>query len=141
MSAVNQGEAMTFNFTLEGEPVPYTRTTQRQKYVDERWLKYARYKVRIQRAFIESIASRKVSMACGRSLCQTKKPLSTGRSPVRVHVDIFFGGYKHGDPDNVVKGILDAVLVNDKFVIEGNWIVGYDFDNPRVVVKIEVNGG
>jgi len=47
------------------------------------------------------------------------KPIILKNSKVRVDTIITWANHKHGDADNVHKGILDALFVNDKCVTTG----------------------
>jgi hypothetical protein len=57
------------------------------------------------------------------------------KEKVYVYVHIYFKDKRHGDPDNVYKGILDALYRQDKYVA-GCVDFGYDRDNPRVLITI-----
>jgi hypothetical protein len=48
---------------------------------------------------------------------------------------IYFRNRKHPDPENVRKGIQDAVFRKDNLVA-GNVDFGYDAMNPRVEIEI-----
>ena len=52
-----------------------------------------------------------------------------------VSVQIYFKTKGHGDPDNIAKGINDAMFKTDKFVC-GSYIYSFDEDRPRVDVEM-----
>jgi hypothetical protein len=54
---------------------------------------------------------------------------------VYLYVHVYFRDKRHGDPENVRKGIQDAMYVQDKLVA-GCVDFGYDRDNPRVIITI-----
>ncbi|QCD44108.1 RusA family crossover junction endodeoxyribonuclease [Campylobacter mucosalis] len=86
-------ENLTYN------PVPYKRTTQRQKWVDKGYKKYLAFKELLRWQF----------------KAQNKaEPRLSGR----YHVSIV-ATYKdktHGDTDNIAKGVNDALFSDDKLV-------------------------
>lgn len=84
---------------LPFNPLPYKRTTQRQKWVDEGYKKYQEWKSFI---LCEFFKQNKIT-----------KQLS---GAYFVEVKMTFKDKKHADPDNVAKGINDAIFKNDKFV-------------------------
>ena len=59
----------------------------------------------------------------------------------KVHMDcsIYFANKRHGDPDNIFKGICDSIFANDKHVV-GCFDYEYDKDRPRVEVTIRREG-
>jgi Holliday junction resolvase RusA-like endonuclease len=52
-----------------------------------------------------------------------------------VQVFAWFGDRTHGDPDNVLKGVLDALFASDKHIVS-QVDYGYDPTHPRVVIRI-----
>lgn len=109
-------------------PVPYTRTTQGQKYVDKNYYRYVNWKNTILKAFADKYG---------------KYPHMILRNNVKYYVTlkIFFNNKKHGDSDNVFKGVLDAIFqkpLSDKYVA-GSFDFFYD-DNPRVEITIKEQG-
>jgi hypothetical protein len=49
-------------------------------------------------------------------MAQGKKPVDLGRRPALMNLQIFWGKRSHGDPDNIWKGIADALFQNDNDV-------------------------
>ena len=82
--------------------VPYVRTTQRQKFVDKRYKRYAEWK-----AFCRMAASAKgVPEALDK------------RERYEVHVAVYWRGSARADLDNCVKGLLDALWAQDRRVLK-----------------------
>ena len=109
-------------------PVPYKRTTQRQKYVDEDYKKYQQWKAIVYFSFIKQLG---------------KAPQNFFKKDQKYYVDImiYFKDRTHGDSDNIMKGVLDAIFqkpLTDKY-IAGSFDYQYDKKNPRVEVKISEN--
>jgi Holliday junction resolvase RusA-like endonuclease len=114
-----------------GNPIPYFRTTQgsswnkpSQRYAA--WKDYVRLQLDLQEVEIPKMY---------RSHPLEIKPfnkLVRGRTTATV----FFRNEAHADPDNIVKGINDALFINDKHID-----VHTDHEcrdgNPRVEVVIE----
>jgi hypothetical protein len=67
-----------------------------------------------------------------------KPPLDTKKRKVQLNCMIYFKNNAHGDPENVRKGIMDALFVNDKHVI-GYYDYDIDPEAPRVEVELEMD--
>ena len=107
-------------------PVPYKRTTQRQKFKDKEYAKYRRYKELIVAEFARETG---------------KLPHQVLRKGVKYSVDVvaFYKDKTHGDTDNVAKGVNDAIFsspLSDKFVC-GSYDYRYDVDDPRLHILIQ----
>jgi len=118
---------MPISFTVysESNPVPYKRTTQKQKYVDAGYKKYQEYKNEIVKAFTEE-----VGYLPHKALSKNKKYF--------VDVVAYYKDKKHGDTDNVAKGVNDALFaspLSDKYVA-GTYDYYYCKENPRLCVRI-----
>lgn len=117
-----------YSFTVYNDnknPVPYKRTTQKQKIVDKEYHKYCDWKNKIVATFATTF---------------NKFPSSIFKKDIKYYVDIvvYFKDKKHGDTDNIAKGINDAIFdkpLNDKYVA-GSYDFFYDKKNPRVEVNI-----
>ncbi|MDL0090088.1 RusA family crossover junction endodeoxyribonuclease [Campylobacter gastrosuis] len=84
---------------LPYNPVPYKRTTQRQKFKDANYKKYLAFKELIRWHF----------------KAQNKtEPSLKGRYHVSVMAT--YKDKTHGDTDNVAKAVNDALFSDDKFV-------------------------
>lgn len=84
---------------LPYNPVPYKRTTQRQKYADKSYHKYLAFKRLLQ---IEFKNQNKV------------EPRLKGRYHVSVMAT--YKDKTHGDTDNIAKAVNDALFSDDKLV-------------------------
>lgn len=116
---------ISFTVFSKNNPVPYKRTTQKQKFVDESYKKYQAYKVEIIKAFVKETDSIPSEV-----LSKYKK----------YYVDIvaYYKDKKHADTDNVAKGVNDAIFakpLSDKYV-SGSYDYYYDKENPRLCVRI-----
>jgi Holliday junction resolvase RusA-like endonuclease len=119
-------------FEVPGDPVPYLRMTQKE--------------VRMSKAAEASLKGGQITKyrAIHRyweyknkvQLCSLQ--VKFDRNPqekMYIHIDIYFRNKKHGDPDNIIKCVLDAIFDNDKYVAPCCDFF-YDKDNPRVEVSI-----
>jgi len=106
-------------------PIPYKRTTQKQKFKDVDYHRYLQWKELIITEFIKSFNKYPYQL-----LAKNKK--------YYVNVKAYYKDKTHGDTDNVAKGINDAIFtapLNDKY-ISGSYDYGYDKNNPRVEIEI-----
>jgi len=105
-----------------GNAVPYERMTQRSKRTDYRALRYLAWKVFVLQSFIE----------------QTRQGCPCAPDGYyRLDVKCFFIGEGHADPENVRKGIQDALFVyGDKHVI-GSVDLEHVKEAPRVEVVVD----
>lgn len=106
-------------------PVPYKRTTQKQKFKDSEYQKYLSWKMKVIRAFVDKFK---------------KLPKNVFSKDDKYYVNIiaYYKDKTHGDTDNIAKGINDAIFqkpLNDKY-IAGSYDFFYDKNNPRVEVEI-----
>jgi hypothetical protein len=106
----------------KGNAVPYTRMTQRSKHVDPAALRYEAWKLHVVQCFT----------------MQTRQGFPCdGDGHYRLDVKCFFLGENHADPENVRKGIQDALFVyGDKHVI-GSVDMEHVKDTPRVEVVVD----
>ena len=122
------------NFTILGHPVPYLRMTQREVWL----MKLSEHKVRDTHLAKWKAIKRyldwkdKVRVI---ALCAKKNLKDNPKSKTYMNITIFFRNKKHGDPDNIWKGIADALFKNDKYVA-GCFDFSYDKNYPRTEVEI-----
>ncbi len=111
---------MTITFTIQGNqnnpkgnPLGYHRTTQRGKWnpASLRYYAWMRY---VQKTYID---------ASGESKNYLLKPIELGTRKAYLNTMIYYASDHRPDPDNVQKGIADALFVNDK-----NVAGTYDFE-------------
>lgn len=107
----------------KGNPIGYHRTTQ-GSYWNEGSRRYKAWKDFVVAAFDRSTGSATLS----------GKPLKM-REKVYLRTMIYFANNARPDPDNVQKGIADALFENDKNVA-GSYDFAVDKDRPRVEVEI-----
>ena len=110
-------------------PVPYKRTTQKQKFVDKEYKKYQEYKNLIITEFIKKYK------------CFPHKLLKN-KTKYYVNVTAYYKDFTHGDTDNIAKGVNDALFskpLSDKYVA-GSYDYFYDKENPRLEIAIKIIG-
>lgn len=111
----------------KGNPIGYHRTTQ-GSYWNAGSKRYNAWKAHVVASFIDG--TKEASFGTG-------KPINLGKSKAYLHTMIYYANQARPDPDNVQKGIADALFVNDKNVA-GSYDFTEDKKNPRVEVTIEV---
>lgn len=122
----------TFAFEVPGDSVPYTRMTRGGlkllKMPDHKLDKTGLDKKRkIQRYLDYKNLVEMISLQAKFDRAPKEK--------VYLNCMIYFKNYAHADPENVRKGIQDALFDNDKYVA-GAYDFDYDPQNPRVEVTI-----
>ena len=110
---------------LKGNALGYHRTTQRLKFGDAA-IRYNEWKEHVVAAYVD---------AGGLVNAYGYKPLDTGKRKWLLRTMTYFATDHRPDPDNVQKGIADALFVNDKYVV-GSYDFAFDKENPRVEVEI-----
>jgi hypothetical protein len=98
----------------EGNPIPYTRVVH-----NALWLpgakRYKAWKDHVRKEFFKNNADFVRYDERDRLVCD--EPLTTKPSErARMEVRIFWMNGVHGDPDNIFKGIADALFKSDKFL-------------------------
>lgn len=94
-----------FEMKLENNPLPYHRTTQGSKW-NGAYRRYANWKSQIQSEFFKKYPVEKWKYK--------DKPIKDP-GPWKVDVLITFKGTRHGDPDNILKAVLDSLFETDKY--------------------------
>jgi hypothetical protein len=106
-----------------GNAVPYERTTQRSKHVDLRVKRYKDWKLFVQQTFS---AQTHHGFPC--------HPDGFYRLDIRC----FLTGERHGDGENIRKGIQDALFIyGDKHVFGTIYPIYHVEHSPRVEVVID----
>jgi hypothetical protein len=134
----SMSEAKSIKFQIPGDPVGYTRMTQAQVKL----LRIARQNIKSEEAFkiIERLrkylAYKDLVWYCSMGKKFDRSP----RAKTCLNVMIYFRDgerkfSRHPDPENVRKGIQDALFSEDNKVA-GSVDFGYDPGNPRVEVEI-----
>lgn len=100
----------------QGNPVPYFRTTQ-----GSRWSpgakRYSEWKEYVVARYLDAVREQgdESDIKLAEQNAFFGHPIDT-TSPVRVAIKVFWADNTHGDLDNILKGILDALFKNDKCV-------------------------
>lgn len=116
------------SFTIPGKPVGYTIIAGKF-YGGKRKTQYLNYKKLVQALLPPTL----------RGLTATRE------RPVLILTQAYFENGTHPDPENVHKGIKDAIFYKaeggDKYTGGTYWAPHYDKQNPRVVVTVEWDHG
>lgn len=114
---------MNITFTIkgnqenpQGNPIPYERMTQGAFWRKDA-KRYHEWKDYVRAAFIAALYEQDPNAAthAARLIATQTKPLTTAiTAPARMDLKIFWRNHAHADPDNIWKGIADALFVNDK---------------------------
>ncbi len=119
-------------FTIPGDPVPYLRMTQGQT----RLMRIPDRKTSRQGAAVKARIRRYLVFKEFVLLCSLGKKYNPApMSKTILNVTVFFKNRKHGDPDNIRKGIQDALFTQDR-CIAGSVDYFYDPQRPRCEVEI-----
>lgn len=113
-------------YSNKSNPVPYKRTTQKQKYVDKDYQRYIAWKDKVFNRFLIEFE-------------KFPHQVFKKKRKYYVNIHVYYKDKKHGDTDNVAKGINDAIFqkpLEDKYVA-GSYDYSYDPQNPRVEVLIQ----
>lgn len=102
---------------VNGNPIPYTRTTQGSSW-NERSQRYNAWKSYVVSRYLDTISHLEKPISKedygDPNSDKDRKPIKLTRG--RVSITIFFSNEQHPDPDNTVKGILDALFQSDKHI-------------------------
>ena len=118
---------------IEGNPVPYVRVVGRAL-----WLPNAK-KYHAWKEYVRSIFYRNYPEFASNN-DEGPQPLTTKISArARMAITIFWVNGVHADPDNIFKGLADALFRQDKF-LDGAFESHYASDGKgRVEVEIVLN--
>lgn len=122
-----------FKFTVLGNPVPYKRMTQGQVKL----MRIPYHKLRLASVKVVDGIKRYLDYKDIVRYSAIKEKFERApKEKVYLHVMIYFKNKAHGDPENVRKGIQDALFEQDKYVA-GSVDFDYDADNSRCEIVIE----
>lgn len=132
---------MQFTFTIfgnqedrNGNPVPYHRQTDTSK-----WSKGA-IRYRAWQDFVAKEYDKQVPIEFKRLLeSRARRPIDLKTREAELDIIIEWADHKHGDGDNVFKGILDALFVNDKNVTAGSFKTRLRPKQGSVTVRLRVS--
>ena len=120
-----------------GNPIPYTRVVKRALWLPEA-KRYNAWKSYVRRSFYGEYPA--YLMRAGNTLLTDLQSFKTSSaSKARMDVRIFWMNGIHGDPDNIFKGLADALFKNDKF-LDGSFESNYSPDGKgRVEIDITLD--
>lgn len=96
-----------------GNPTPYTRTLRGKWRKDAE--KYKQWGHKVRAAFLDANPDNTGIGRYRHMIALKKKPIVlANRQKARMHIKITWATENHGDPDNIFKGIADALFYNDK---------------------------
>lgn len=129
---VLEGTGVNITFVVHGDQIPYTRMTQGQvklmKIPDHKITPEAlKVKDKIRRYLVWKDFVRMHTL-------QLQFPRSP-KEKIYLSVMVYFRNKKHADPENIRKGIQDAIFDQDKLVA-GAVDFDYDEKNPRCEITI-----
>ena len=129
----------TIRFTVPGQPVPCLRLTQGQI----KWTKVPRHALVYRDPKIVRMVERiRRYWAFKDSVRWASNGKNIDRAPkIKTHlwVKIWFKTARHGDPDNILKAIQDAIFEKDKMVA-GMIDFEYTIGEPRCEIIIQQGG-
>ena len=120
-----------------GNPVPYVRVVGRALWLPAA-RKYAAWKSYARKSFFAEYPAY-VMYDCKRLLTDLQPFTTKASEKARMDLKIFWMNGLHADPDNIFKGIADALFENDKF-LDGSFESDHAADSKgRVEVSITLN--
>lgn len=131
----------------DGNPVPYTRSTREALWRSD-GKRYAAWKEYVQQIFNVEFSNHCISNPDDRHTTKhwgdmlrrgNLKPIELRyEQTARMDINIWWANCKHGDPDNIWKGIADALFVQDKH-LNGSFESDHHSEGKgRVEVKIKI---
>lgn len=124
----------------DGNPLGYKRMLKQHMRADSvkylEWCNYVRNQFHVQtRHGIKRVLSIKEQLSEN-----PPKPLTSSRdSPAKMDIMIMLANDIRPDPDNIFKGIADALFENDKYVMDGSFKTVYNPEKKgQVLVTITV---
>lgn len=100
-----------------GNPIPYHRATQGSRW-NHASQRYEAWKAHVQLALMGAVKRGRSEMekTIYRRICSGSKPIIKTDQKQRTDIFIYWANHAHADPDNILKGINDALYESDKFV-------------------------
>ncbi len=118
---------------IHGNPIPYVRVVKRALWLPEA-KRYNAWKSFVRRSFYGDYPG--YLMRAANTLLTELQPFTTNSAEkARMDVRIYWRNGLHGDPDNIFKGIADALFKNDKF-LDGSFETHY---SPEGKGKVEID--
>lgn len=97
----------------EGNPIPYVRSTQGALWRPNA-RRYSAWKGYVQKSLIIADFKDDAVVQIRNNMLRLGKPFEIGNRKARMDLIIHWKNNAHGDPDNIFKGIADALFWNDK---------------------------
>lgn len=123
----------------KGNPIPYLRSTQASQFSPQA-KRYNAWKDFVRASYFDAVNPKTVIKRedFGRMHDMLQKKPITETVKARVSTFIHFGNETHADPDNVAKGILDALFKNDKHVdVHTDHVCGASQPGVKVTIDFE----
>ncbi len=135
---------MIINFTIRGNQedpsgnaVPYVRSTRGALWRPE-GKRYAAWKGFVQGAFLDSLEPKGKGIAQVAIVHHGKPIILLNNQKAVMDMAIYWRNGAHGDPDNIFKGIADALFLQDRN-LDGSFQSSKDDQGKgRVEVKITI---
>ncbi len=122
---------------IYGNPIPYVRVVKRALWLPEA-KRYNAWKTFVRRVFYKGYPE--YLMRAGTTLLTDVQPLTTSfHEKTRMDIRIYWMNGIHGDPDNIFKGIADALFKNDKY-LDGSFET-HRSEDGKGRVEIEITTG
>lgn len=123
-----------------GNPMPYTRTTQGAKW-SPKYERYQKWKSYVVGAFIKEFQNldKQERAEFAKVVDFSKeKPIAKSEHKQKMSIEIYYKDKTHADSDNVFKGIADALFQNDKMLM-GDFDFFYSIKKQgKVTVRLEL---
>ena len=118
---------------IYGNAIPYLRVVKRALWLPEA-RRYNAWKSHVRKTFYAEYPAE--LKRAGANLLRDLQPFSTTAAQrMRMDIRIYWMNGIHGDPDNIFKGIADALFKNDKF-LDGSFETRY---SPSSHGRVEVD--
>ncbi len=118
---------------IYGNPIPYMRVVKRALWLPEA-RRYNAWKSFVRRTFYKDYPE--YLMRAANTMLTELQPFTTNSGEkARMDIRIYWRNGLHGDPDNIFKGIADALFKNDKF-LDGSFETHY---SPEGKGKVEID--
>lgn len=121
-----------------GNPLAYARTTQSTQWTAKA-KRYNAWKDYVRAHYLDAVMPQKKikreDFGEFHDFLQ-KKPITATKDKVCMNIVICWKDDKHSDPDNVFKGIADALFMNDKYL--GGSMDFVQSKDKRGSVKVEI---
>lgn len=119
--------------SAKGNPIPYARSTQ-NSFWNASTQRYNAWKRFVVETYNKSAAlDQEFPVRLNWGSAAAVKPIDLDGKKAYMHLMIHWHGGNHGDPDNIWKGIADALFLNDKGVAGS-----FDYTTGNEAGRVEV---